>query len=472
MSGFDARLFRQLGMTAALCGLLACSHAPSVPEDARVTAPVAWRTPTDNGPAIDSDWWRNFNDPVLQRLVDTALAHNVDIALAAARVREARAQEKLSRSQLFPTLDARVDAQRSRDIDAFGEPLIGNTAEPQFAAAYEVDLFGRVRDNVSAARSNYLASDAAREATRLSVAAATTSNYITLRALDARLGVARQTLQARNDALNLARRRAEVGYTSTLELRQAEAEFEAAAQAVPQAELAVSRQENALSILIGVAPTAIECGSDLFALTQPQVPGTIPADLLRQRPDLAQAEYTLAGTDASLAAARKQYLPQIKLGASIGRIFNNELPDPITVWSLGGSVLAPIFEGGRIDAQVDTALARRDQAAFNYQKTALTAFREVEDNLAAEQKLREQFVHAEAQRNALAETLRVATNRYRAGYAPYLEQLDAQRGLYGAELSVIQTRADLLNALVALYQALGGGWDNSTQTRAADTDQR
>jgi multidrug efflux system outer membrane protein len=197
----------------------------------------------------------------------------------------------------------------------------------------------------------------------------------------------------------------------------------------------------------------------LAALAIPPVPAQgLPSELLRRRPDIAQAEMTLAASDATLSAARKQFLPSLRLTASAGALFNSVLPDPITIWSIGGSVLAPLFEGGRLRAGAETAAARRDQAAFSYRKTALTAFREVEDALANIDSLSRQRAIADAQRAAIADALRHAQNRYRAGYSSYIEELDAQRALLSADLGLVQLRADEANAMVVLDQTLGGGW--------------
>lgn len=450
---------RAPGPLLLLAVLAACAGpAPRVPPEAAVMPPAGWRTNLGPGSPMDARWWQGFGDPVLSGLVERALANNTDIALAVARVREARAQERLARSQLFPSLDLGVSASHGRSVSAFGTPAESTVVQPVFQAAYELDLFGRVGEQVEAARQSTLASAAAADAARLGVAAATASGYLTLRGLDERLRIVRVTLASRAEALRIARNRARVGYTSQLELRQAEAEYEATAQIVPQAELAVSRQENALSLLLGESPRTIMRGLALEALVRPPIPAGLPSDLLRRRPDIAQAEFTLAASDANLAAARAQFLPQVRLTGTAGAVISSALGDPIAIWSLGGSILAPLFNGGRIAAQVDTAAARRDQAAFSYRRTVLTAFREVEDNLAAVARLAEQRARLDAQRVALAEALRHATNRYDAGYTSYLEQLDAQRALLNAELSLVQVEVDQINALVALYQAMGGGW--------------
>ena len=434
----------------------------AAPPEAAVTAPDGWRGALPGAEPVDAEWWRHFGDPALTRTVETALAHNVDIAMAVARVREGRAQVNLARAALFPSLDASGAASHSRSVDPFGRAEESTSAQPLVQAAYEVDLFGRIGDQLSAARSGWLGSQAARDSARLSVAAAAASAYVTLLGLDARGQVVQQTIESRSEALRLARSRAEAGYTSQLELRQAEAEYQAAALILPQVELAVARAENGLRLLTGNVPGPVERGVPLAALTAPDLPDAgLPSALLRHRPDVAQAEYALAASDSSLAVARKQFLPTVRLSASTSAAFNSELPDPITMWSVGGSILAPLFAGGRLRANADAAMARRDQAAFAYRKAVLTAFREVEDALATVASLSRQRVAAEAQRAAVADALRHATNRYQAGYSGYLEQLDAQRALLSADLGLVQLRADQLNALIALYQVLGGGWEES-----------
>jgi multidrug efflux system outer membrane protein len=449
---------RDLACAAPL--LLAACAAPEAPPPAgaAVAPPSAWRTDAGATVAVVPGWWRSLGDPVLDALVERALANNPDIGIAVGRVREARAQETLARAQLFPSLDLGASASHGRSLSALGTANESTVAQPVFQAAYELDLFGRISSQVEAARASALASEAARHSVRLSVAAATATSYVTLRGLDARLAIVRATVAARADALRIARDRAEIGYTSQLELRQAEAEYRAATQIVPQAQLAIARQENALSVLVGENPRDIARGVGLDALRRPAVPDGLPSDLLRRRPDIVQAERTLAASDASLAAARAQFLPQLRLTGSAGAVGSSLIGDPVGIWSLGGSVLAPLFQGGRLRAGVESAAGRRDQAAFAYQRTVLTAFREVEDNLAAVIRLAEQRTQIELQRDALSEALRHATNRYQAGYSSYLEQLDAQRNLLSAELTLVQLEVDQLNALIALHQAVGGGW--------------
>lgn len=368
---------------ALVLSLAACAGPQIATTPLRPIQPAAgWRTQLGAGAPIDAQWWAGFHDPALIALIDKALANNTDIAVAMARVREARANIDLARSQLLPSLDAGGGVGQSRTVSGIGTPLTQTFAQPQLQAAYEVDLFGRLADNVAAARNAYLASQAARDTVRLAVAGATASQYITLLGLDARLAIARRTLAARADSLRLAVSRDRAGYAPRLELEQARAESEAAAQIVPQLEGAIRRSEDSLSLLVGEPPAAVARGLALEAIATPPVPDGLPSQLLERRPDIGQAADQLAAADASLSAARKRFLPQIRLTASAGTAFSSALADPITLWSVGGSVLAPLFQGGRLTAQVEAAASQHDQAAAIYQRTVLTSFREVEDAMA------------------------------------------------------------------------------------------
>ena len=447
----------------ALLALCACAGVrPEAPASARVVAPPAWRDGRSAGGDVPTDWWRSFDDPVLAQTVETALANNDDIAIAANRVEEARAQFDLARAQLLPSVGLAIGGDRERFLSPFLEPTYQTAGQGEVVASYELDLFGRLRSVKGAARARLLATEAARDNVRLAVAASAASGYVGLRSLDAKLVLLRDTLAARANSLQIAQRRAAAGYSSALELDQAEAEFRATEQQIPVVELAIARQEDGLSVLLGESPHSLERGGELSALALPSEPAMLPSQLLRRRPDIMAAEQGVVAADHSLDAARAAFMPSVQISAAGGAVASTLLDDPVGVFSAGGSVLAPIFEGGRLRAQARGAAARRDQAAFAYRRAALNAFREVEDALAAVQRTQEQERSLVAQREALAGALVRATNRYRAGYSSYLEQLDAQRGLLAADQAILQARADRLNAAIALYQALGGGWSRAS----------
>lgn len=435
---------------------------PPIPASAGTTPPASWRAVVGPRAPIEADWWRGFGDSRLSALVDKALVHNSDIAFAAARVEEARALARMAQAQQWPLATAGAGGGEARTI-VLGRGGDAFSGRPQVSIAYDLDLFGRLSAASAAGRASLLVASDTQASVTLAVASTTASSYIALLGLDARLATTHATLASRAEALRLARRRAESGYTSRLELAQAQSEYDGAALLVPLAELAISRQENALSILVGDTPGDIVRGAPLEALTMPAIPDGLPAEILRRRPDLAAAEATLVASDRSLDSSRAALLPNITLTGSGGVALSTALANPIGLFALGGSILTPLFDAGRLRSQADAAAARRNQAAFAYRRAALIAFREVEDGLAAVDRLKVQQRLAGDQVIALTETVRIATNRYREGYAPYLDQIDAQRNLLAAQLVAIQVETDRMNAVVTLYQAMGGGWHPSGQ---------
>lgn len=449
-------------MLAACAALLAGCRIPvQPPPQPTLVVPPAWTGQVGPGTPVERDWWRAFGDPALDRLVARALARNNDVRTAQSRLQEYRARIQVARSAQEPTLSVGLSPTRARAIGPFGTPIESTSLSASFQAAYELDPFGRLGNVTEAARLDYAAQQAAADATALSVAANMASGYLNLRGLDAQLDLARATLASRQRSLELARRQFEVGYSSRLELSQAEAEYRATAAVVPQLERAITQQENALDVLAGANPGPVERGTAFAGLNAPAIQPGLPSELLRRRPDVASAERAVAAADASLAAARDQMLPSLRLTASLGA-YAHDLPtllhSPAELWSVGGSILAPLFDAGRLRAQAEISASLRDRAVFAYEGAVRNAFADTDNALEAVRRLREQLDEAEARRVAAAEVLRIAHNRYRNGYSSYLEELDAQRNAFGAENTVLQLRASWLQAHVDLYRALGGGW--------------
>ncbi|WP_312841850.1 efflux transporter outer membrane subunit [Stutzerimonas nitrititolerans] len=451
-------------MPLLLASLAGCMppHQPP-PTEADFTPPASWRAEGVRASEISAHWWQSFGDEQLTALVEAALAHNSDVLIAASRVEQAREQIRLSHAALLPNLDAVLGAQRTRELSVLG--ITHTTAvQPSFQLSYEVDIWGRLRRLREAATLQYQASEAERDAVRLAVASTTARAYVSLLSLDRQLYVTRETLESRRQALRVAEDRASLGYTSQLELTQAQSEYEATAQLLPQLQQAIREQEHAVRLLSGALPGAVQRGTGLLAIEPPAVPGVLPSELLRRRPDIHQAELLLAASDLNLQAQRDRFLPQVQVSASLGRLFVNSRDyDPVRVWDIGASVLAPIFDAGRLEAGVNIAVAQRDQAAFAYRAAALEAFSEVENSLSAEGNLRQQIERVETRRAVLERSLALAEDRYRAGYSSYLETLDAQRNLFNTELTAVQLRERQLNALIDLYQVLGGGWQVADQ---------
>ncbi len=454
-----------LAALATLALLAGCAGPrSSLPPDAKIAPPAAWRTTSDHpGAELSATWWDAFSDPGLTRIVAAALADNDDVKIAAARVEELMGQAAFARAQRLPEIDGAVVYERDRSINpAYGIPQTGNATEPVVSFSFDADLFGRLRAADAATRANLLGTRAAQADVRLLVAATAARGWFTLRSLDARLETLQQTLAAREQTLKLVRRRVSVGYAAQLDLAQAEAEYRATEQQIPATELAIRRTEDALSVLLGRNPGSIERSDPVAEPVPPPVPTALPSSLLRRRPDIVEAEEHVVAADRALDASRAAFMPDLRLSADWGEVTSTILHNhPVDVFTIGASVLAPIFDAGRLKAQEDSAAARRDQAAFAYRKAALEAFGQVEDALAATQRLHEQLDSLEAQKSALERTLQIASERYKSGYSPFLDQLDAQRNLLSVQLAIAQAQADELNAYVTLFQSLGGGWDRS-----------
>lgn len=444
-------------------GMLAgCAPAwRPAPPLASVAPPEDWREPIDGSGSIDPQWWIAFGDPELNRLVGAALVRNSDVLIAVARVDEARAQAELAEAARLPALNGAIGLQAGRALQATGIST-ARSVQPSLQANWEPDLFGRIRTQIRASALQFRATQAERDAAALTVAATTAQNYIALLAIDAQLRITRETVASRAEALRLASDQARVGYISQLQLTQAQSEYEAVQQSIPELELAMRRQENAVRLLAGELPGAVERGKAFEDLTLPTVPAALPSQLLARRPDVAQRALLLAAADEGLALRRQAFLPQVSLSAQLGSILTSSLDyDPVTVWSIGGSVLAPLFSGGRLQAQYAASASVRDQAAFAYRRTVLTAFSEVENALAGVPRLQDQVGHAMRRREILTRSLGYARDRYQAGYASYLEELDAQRNLYQVELAMVTLRRTQIENLIGLYRALGGGWSTT-----------
>jgi len=453
---------------AALAALLAgCAvEAPEAPAST-VHVPTAWRTaigPAEGAPTLERDWWQSFGDPAMNALVAAALEHNGDLRTARARVAQYRALLTVTESNQKPNVGFDATPTRTRQLLWNGTPYVTNVYQFEFQASYELDVWGRLAAQTSASKASYQAEMANADAVALSIAATVASGYLNLRGLDAQLELTEATLKLRERSRDLAQRQFEVGYSSRLEWLQAQAEYQTTAEQVPQLKRAIFEQENALSILTGANPGAVMRGTQLESLMPPPVPAGLPSDLLRRRPDIARAEFNLVASNANLVATKDQLLPEFKLTGA-GGIQNLKIHDffnaPTALWHLTGVMVEPIYEGGRIEAATEAAAAQRDQTVFAYESAVRSAFAETDNSLGALYRLKEQAVQNDARRATAAETLRIAHERYRNGYASYLEELDAQRTLYNADVGRLQLRTRILIASVDLYRAMGGGWSSS-----------
>ena len=439
-----------------------------------VDLPAGWRdAPADGVQARDARWWKVYGDPVLDRLVDEALAHNANVMLAIARVDEARAALSATSADQRPQVSAGANRSRTR-VSQRGPVPLSPDVNPEFnntratvGVSYEIDLWGRLRNATQAARADLLATEAARETVLITLTSDVAQAYFALRAFDGQLDATRRSLAARSEALGMQKRRFDVGDISEFDYRQLQADVAADRALLPVLELQRAQQENALAVLLGKSPRAIyegalEAGSDPEDRTLAiVVPAGLPSDLLLRRPDLIQAEQTLIAANARVAVARAAYFPTLSLTGTLGSesvALSDLFTGPAGMWQAALAAGQPIYAGGRIDAQVQAAGARERQALAQYQLAIQNAFRDVRDALVAQAKARERL-EAESERvTALRTTLRFARLRYQNGMTGQLEVLDAERNLLAAEQNRIDALRSQRAAIADLFKALGGVW--------------
>ena len=456
-----------LACALAVFALSGCLLGPNYSRPP-LDVPATYRFPDNYAADVaNTGWWKQFDDPVLNDLITTALANNNDVKVAAARVDQFLGQFVTTRAALLPQINAGADSGRQR-ISTSSSPLLANVTNPVFntyevalSASWEIDLFGHNRRLTEAARASLLSSEEAKRGTILTLVSSVASSYINLRSLDRQLEIAKATTDSRADSVHVFELRFQGGEVSQMELAQSQSEYEASRATIPQIEAQIAQQEDALSVLLGRNPGDILRGRSLAELAAPPVPAGLPSDLLERRPDLRQAEQDLISANAQIGAAKALYFPQISLTGLLGTQsgqFSKLFTGPARVWSFAGAVTQPIFTGGAITGQVKQAEAVQQQALYSYRKAIQVAFQEVDDALISSQKLREQFDVQGRQVDALAMYAHLARLRYEGGYTSYIEVLDAERSLFNAQLSQTQTQAAVLVSYVNLYKAMGGGW--------------
>ncbi|HTO47913.1 MAG TPA: efflux transporter outer membrane subunit [Burkholderiales bacterium] len=453
--------------------LAACSFAPKYEQPAN-ELPDAWGgAPAQASVSAPADrWWTVFGDPVVDRLVDEGLANNQDIAIAVARVDEARALVGVSESQLWPAIDGSAGGARSRastktSVFFPGIPVYRTDYIATLNVSYEIDLWGRLRNATAAARADLLATEAARDTVRITLASDVVQAYYALRSLDERITATERALDLRARALELQRKRADAGLVAELDVRQIEAEFQGARALLPALQRERDATEAALTVLLGRSPRAIIQDTTVARSAddprQPALvaPAGLPSDLLLRRPDIFQAEQQLVAANARIGVARANFFPRISLTGFLGTeaaSLSDLFTGPAGIWSFGGALAQPIFQGGRLVAETEAAEARQRQVVAIYQKTIQNAFREVRDALTAQVRTREVYEAEGARTIALREALKLAVARYEAGLESQLAAIDAERQLLQAELNYAEALRQQRAATADLFRALGGGW--------------
>jgi multidrug efflux system outer membrane protein len=433
-----------------------------------VDVPDAFRYEDGDAREIaNTEWWKQFQNPVLDTLITEALSHNRNIKIAAANVEQAAGVLMQVRSPLFPQIGYSAGGTKQRASEESATPLPPTVSNPQTSyqalssASWEIDLWGRIRRTSEAARAEMFATEEARRGVILSLVASVACNYIQLLGLDEQLLISKRSLDTYAESVRLFELQFKYGQVSQMNVEQARTQYETAAAAIPQIESQIAQTENALSILLGRNPGTIPRGKTVHELMLPPVPAGLPSDLLANRPDIRQAEQNLIAANAQIGAARALYFPTISLTGVFG-FASSDLSDlfkgPARIWNYAGSLTGPIFTGGAIYGQVKQAEAIWKASLLNYELTIQSGFSDVENALVTRRKLIEQVQAQERLVKAGSEYERLARLQYDGGYSPYSTVLQAEQQLFPSELNYAQYRSSLFISLVNIYKAMGGGW--------------
>jgi multidrug efflux system outer membrane protein len=425
----------------------------------------------------DLAWWDLFQDPALQELIRAALAANHDLQVAVARILQAQSQITIARSQLYPTVNAAAEAPYNRYTGGNKPPypIPREYFEPAggVSVSWELDLWGRLRRTTESARADLLATEEARRGVLTTLIAEVAQAYFDLRGLDSALEISRRTLATRRQSLDLIQARYQHGLSTQMDVHQAEALVQEAARTIPDVERRIEQMENAINLLLAKSPGSVSRGRPLVEqMTIPAAPAGVPSDILTRRPDIRQAEAQMISANALIGAAKAQLFPTVMItgfaGAG-GSVISGQSFGPFGLFQALPTVTLPIFNAGRLVAQVDLAEARTREAVIRYQQAIQGAVREVADSL-VEVRKREEYRQEQVKLvAALQNASRLAGTRYTGGVVSYLEVLDTDTRLFGAELTLVQAQLDNAVAVIQLYRSLGGGWSAEEAASTAES---
>lgn len=474
---------RRIGL-ALLLGGAGCAVGPDYEKPKTVT-PVAWNRLDATGARVTvgdksadlREWWRSFDDPLLSELVSQALEASLDLKQAQARLREVRARLGVAEADRYPSLNATGNAVRNRSSRSASGRTATNSFNGGFDASWELDVFGRVRRQVEAAEADLASTEENLNAARVTLVAEVARTYVEARSLQIRVEIAKSNLKSQYETLQLTEWRAEAGMVGGQDVEQARSNHEQTMAQVPSLEVALAEAQHRLDILLARPPGSLQArlaaGGELPVVPL-QIAVGIPADTLRQRPDVRAAERKLAAETARIGIAKAAMYPSFKLSGSVGL----EAITPAVFgssgggfYSLVGGITAPLFQGGRLRAQVKVQDAVREQALISYQKSILTALQEVEDALVALARNRERREALERAVQAARNAAGLARQRYAAGVIDFQSVLDTERTVRTLEDTHASSRADGVLALVRLYKALGGGWTPPPEPKDDDEEE-
>ncbi len=461
-----------------------CSAVGPDYERPQTDTPKEWRTKdtsiyldSNDRKAADSDWWRMFGDTVLTGLIETGLRENADIKLAAARVEEYLAYYGISRSAFYPEINAGVRSSYGK-LPSTENPQQDKSSRRavfrvEISADWELDLWGRIQRLNESARAEVLASEESRQGMVLLIASRIAISYIELLTLRQQLEISKQTVASRENARRLFALRYEKGEISLIEVNQLESDYWNVKSQVPYYEQLITQAENNIRVLVGRNPGMLNRDKSLDSLNSPVIPTGLPSTLLERRPDIRGAEQVLISANANIGAVKAEYYPRIALNGTMG-LSSSDLTailDPASqLWNVGANLLAPLFNAGRTSSRVEVAEAVRKQALINYTNTVRSAFRDVDNSLAAYRGVREQLEYVGNRVDALAVYTDLARMNFDEGVNSYLEVLDAERSLFDAQIFYASVKGELLKSIISIYSSLAGGWVTDASVKSVQPD--
>ena len=457
-----------LGILAVLVLEAGCMMGPKYKRPA-VDVPQEYRAPAPQQAAQASSlgneqWWQVYQDPVLARLIHTAIAQNYDVRIAAARVLEAQAQVGITRANQLPSANvgANVFSEQNAKVTTLFPAYEVNGGELNLSVIWNLDFWGKYRRQTEAARAQLLATEWGQRAVLSSLVANVATAYFQLRALDSQLEISQRTLASRQQSVKLTRILESHGSGSGLDVSQAEQLVYTASETIPDLERQIQQQENVLSVLLGENPQSVPRGRALTEQPVPEsVPAGLPSELLERRPDVRQAEEIMVAANAQIGVAKAAFFPSVALtglGGLESNALHNFISQPSETWSAAAGVTQPVFQGGALRSGLKLARANWQEAVASYQQTVQISLEQVSNSLIASQKDREFREQQELLTKAAQQTDQFSEVLYKNGGASYLQVLTSETNYFSAELNLVQAQLNERLALVQLYQALGGGW--------------
>jgi len=462
------KIIKYILIVVAISTLItSCKLGPDYKRPEIVTA-EKYRFTVNNDSIGNTQWWTMFNDSDLDTLVKYALDSSLDVLAMAQRVEQARYNVGYVKADMWPNFGVQAKASRG-NFGGFRLPSETNNFSAGVNMAWEIDFWGKYRSLNDAAKAEYLSTEFGMRTLQISVITEVIRNYFLLLDYKSRLEIAKKTLKSRDEYLKIIQQRFDVGYAPEIDLNQAQMQKAIAEGSIPVYQRLVSKTENALSVLIGKNPGEVISKDNIFSETEPEtIPNGLPSELLERRPDILQAEMNLKAQNEQISAAIAMRFPSITLSGFLGGASNDlsTFTSNGAAWKMGAGLLGPLFNFNKNKRRVQIQRAKTEEALYQYRKTVLYAFKEVEDALVDIETYKEEIKSRQSHFDAANNAMQLSQQRYDKGVTSYLEVLETQRQAFESELNLSKTKQELFNSYMKLYKAIGGGWISEEEKTA------